>query len=71
MHLTPKQFKLLKKANSDTIIRSDKYDLEDVEYLRSLGLVIACCVDKKEEFFYQARITEKAKLYYTKNLPIL
>ena len=61
MNLSPKQAKLLKKISKKPVIRHNKYDLEDVEYLRSLGLITACCVDKEDDFFYQAIITEKGK----------
>lgn len=61
MHLNPTQIKLLKKVSKQSVIRTDKFDLSDVEYLRSLGLTVACSADKQDDFFYQATITEKGK----------
>ena len=61
MHLSPDHLKLLKQIRKGTVVRTDKNDLEDVEYLRAEGLTIACCVDKPNDFFYQPRITEKGK----------
>ena len=61
MHLSPKQARLLKTISKKTVTRDNKYKLDDVEYLRSLGLITACCVDKEDDFFYQAIITEKGK----------
>ena len=63
MYLSRKQFKLLKKINKHPVIRTNKFDIEDIEYLRSEKLVDVNVVDNKDEFFYQARINEKGKAY--------
>lgn len=61
MYLSPQHIKLLKKISKTAVIRTDKWNIEDMEYLRSEGLVTACSVDKKDDFYYQPRITEKGK----------
>lgn len=61
MHLSKKQLKLLKTISKRIVIRTDKRDINDIEYLRSEGLVTACSVDKKDDFYYQPIITEKGK----------
>lgn len=61
MYLSPQHIKLLKEIRKSNVIRTDKWDIEDIEYLRSEGLVIACAVDKQDDFYYQPRITEKGK----------
>lgn len=64
MYLSRKQFKLLKNATKRPLIRTNKFDIEDIEYLRSEKLVDVNVVDNKDEFFYQARINEKGKAYF-------
>ena len=61
MHLSGRHMKMLKKISKEDIIRTDKWDIEDIEYLRSEGLVTVCSVDRKDDFFYQPRLTEKGK----------
>lgn len=61
--LTPTQRKLLKNIARKTEIRTDKYKLDDVEYLRSLGLIRVCSCDKPGDFYYQAFISEKGKAF--------
>ena len=63
MYLSRKQFKLLKTISKSTVVRTDKYDIDDIEYLRSENLVEVTMVDKEDDFFYQARITERGKAY--------
>lgn len=61
--LTPTQRKLLKNISRKTEIRTDKYKLDDVEYLKSLGLIRVCSCDKPDDFYYQAFISEKGKAF--------
>ena len=61
MPLNRHQLKLLKETKTKPVIRTDKWNIKDVEYLRSEGLVEGCCVDKPDDFFYQVWITEKGK----------
>ena len=61
MQLEPTQLKLLKEIRRENVVRTDKWEIKDIEYLRSEGLVTVCSVDKKDDFFYQPRITEKGK----------
>lgn len=61
--LTPTQRRLLKKIARKTEIRTDKYKLDDVEYLKSLGFVKTTFCNKPDDFFYQAFITEKGKAF--------
>lgn len=61
MYLSKQHINLLKQTRKTAVIRTDKFGVDDLEYLRSEGLIIACSVDKKDDFFYQAKITEKGK----------
>lgn len=61
--LTPTQRKLLKKIARKTEIRTDKYKLDDVEYLYELELVRVTSCNKPDDYFYQAFISEKGKAY--------
>ena len=61
MHLEDKHLKLLKQIKKEYVVRTNKHEIEDVEYLRSLGLITASSVDKKDDFYYHPRITEKGK----------
>lgn len=63
MYLSRKQLKLLKTISKSTVIRTDKNDIKDIEYLRLEKLVEVSMVDKKDDFFYQAHITEQGKAY--------
>lgn len=68
MELSPKHIKLLQKTKKKTVIRTDKYDIKDLEYLRSLDLITAISCDKKDDYFYQAFITEKGKAVLSERL---
>jgi hypothetical protein len=61
MELNPKQLRLLKKISKKDVVRTDKYQTEDIEHLRSNGLVTVIICDKPDDFYYQPRITEKGK----------
>lgn len=61
--LTPKQRKLLKKIAKESEIRTDKYKLDDLNYLYELGYIKAFSCDKPDDFFYQAFISEKGKAF--------
>ena len=61
--LTPTQRKLLKKIARKTEIRTDKYKLDDVDYLYELGFIKAYSCDKPGDYFYQAYISEKGKAF--------
>lgn len=61
--LTPKQRKLLKKISKKTEIRTDKYKIDDLNYLEELGYIRASSCDKTDDFFYQAFISEKGKAF--------
>lgn len=63
MYLSRKQLKLLKTISKSAVIRTDKNDIKDIEYLRLEKLVEVSMVDKKDDFFYQAYITEHGKAY--------
>lgn len=63
MYLSRKQLKLLKTISKSTVIRTDKHDIKDIEYLRKNDLVEVSMVDKKDDFFYQAHISEQGKAY--------
>ena len=59
--LSRKQTKLLNKIAKGKVIRTNKYDTKDIDYLHENGLVRSCSIDKKEDFFLQPCITEKGK----------
>ena len=61
MYLDRHHIRLLKKISRTDVVRTDKYDIKDIEYLRSEGLVSVSSVDKPGDFFYQPFITEKGK----------
>ena len=61
MYLSREQLKLLKTISKSTVIRTDKNDIKDIEYLRIEKLVEVTMVNKKDDFFYQAHITEHGK----------
>lgn len=61
MPLSGKHLRLLRKIGKEKVIRTSKYEIKDIEYLRSEGLVTATQVDKEDDFFYQPHITEKGK----------
>ena len=66
--LSKEQMRLLRETKENLVVRTDKYKIEDVEYLRELGFVTCIQVDKEGDFYYQARISEsgKACLYLCK-----
>lgn len=70
MYISPKQLKLLSAIAKSPEIRTDKNALEDVLYLHDNGLVICTHIDHPNDYFFQARISEKGKafLYETKSL---
>lgn len=72
MELSSKHIRLLKKISKTYVTRTNKYNTEDIEYLRSLGLVSVTICDKPNDFYYHPRITEKGKaiLYMTKNVAV-
>ena len=61
MHLSREQIKLLKQISRKIIVRTNKRNLSDVEYLRSLELITAMVADKEDDYYYQPKITEKGK----------
>ena len=61
MDLHRHHIQLLKTIDNKTIVRTDKRNIEDLEYLRSLNLITAINVDKEDDFYYQPVITEKGK----------
>ena len=63
MYLSREQLKLLKTISKSTVIRTDKNDIKDIEYLRIEKLVEVTMVNKKDDFFYQAHITEHGKAF--------
>ena len=70
MHLSSSHVKLLKKIKRKNVIRTNKRDIEDIEYLRSNELVVICSVDKKDDFYCQPIITEKGKAVLEEKLDI-
>lgn len=69
MYISAKQLRLLADIAKNPTVRTDKDNVEDIEYLRDHALVTCTQCDKSDDFFYQARITEKGKafLYETKH----
>ena len=64
MDISLKQLKLLKRIKrKKPVIRTDKNNIEDIEYLRSGGLVQVTEYDDPEDYYYQPRITEKGKAF--------
>lgn len=59
--LSKTHIRLLKQIKKNKIVRTDKRKLEDVEYLRENGLVVAVTYDKPGDYYYQPRLTEKGK----------
>ena len=72
MELSGKHLRLLKKISKNGVTRTNKHNTEDIDYLRSRGLVSVAICDKPNDFYYHARITEKGKaiLYMTKNIAV-
>lgn len=70
MYINPQQLKLLSAIAKAPEIRTDKNNLEDLLYLRDNGLVICAHIDHPDDYFFQARISEKGKafLYERKSL---
>lgn len=63
VYISRKQLKLLKSISKHAVVRTDKRIIEDIEYLRSHGLVVVTQYDKPDDFFYQPRITEEGKAF--------
>ena len=62
MDLARSHLRLLKSLErGETVIRTDKYSVKDLEYLRANLLIEAIAFDKPGDYFYQAEITEKGK----------
>ncbi len=65
--LSPKQLKLLKqiaKSSEDNpMIRTEKYNNDDIEYLKSLKYVKVVLCDKDGDYYYQPKIKEHGKAY--------
>lgn len=70
MYISPKQLKLLSAIAKAPEVRTDKNDLEDILYLKDNDLVVCLQCDQPDDYFFQARISEKGKafLYETKVL---
>lgn len=63
MDINPRQLRLLKAIKKSKVVRTEKHYLEDVEYLRENGLVVAATYDKNNDFFYMPSITEKGDAF--------
>lgn len=61
MQLSRKHIKLLKDISKSKVVRTDRNDIKDIEYLLINELVTVTKCDKPNDFFYQPHISEKGK----------
>lgn len=59
--LDKNHIRLLQKTKKQQVIRTDKRNLKDIEYLLENELITAVSYDTDQEFFCQPKITEKGK----------
>ena len=62
MNLGRAHTKLLKKINRRGVIRSDRHNIDDLLYLRDLGLIRIVSCPKEDDYYLEAYgLTEKGK----------
>lgn len=62
MYVGRTQTRLLKKIKRRGVIRKDKHDLDDLQYLYDQGLIHVVSCPKEDDFYFDAyALTEKGK----------
>lgn len=60
--LSRKQTRLLKKLLRSRVIRQDKHNVDDLQYLYDLGLITVVSCPKEDDYYFEATgLTERGK----------